>query len=81
MTAETFSNRFNPIEYADDEPIHVFVSEGVERWVPERIWSRLVNLGRAYETHLLPLVPGGSEPRILNDNQVENLIDEIEFIG
>ena len=81
MTSDTFSNRFDPAEYADDEPVHVFIPDGGDKWVPERIWGRLVNLGRAYETHLLPLLPASSAPQSLNDQQVANLIDEVEFIA
>jgi len=81
MVSDGFADRFLDSTYADDEPVHVFISDGGDRWIPERIWSRLVNLGRAYETHLLPLLPASPEPQFLNDQQVANLIDEVEFVG
>ena len=53
----------------------------LSRWVPERIWWRLVALGKAYEVHLLPLVPGATEPQFLNAQQVSTLIEEAEFLA
>jgi hypothetical protein len=67
-------------EYDDDEPVHVYIPDGAEQWIPERLWFRLVNLGRAYETHLLPLLSGTTEPQTLNEQQVDTLIDEVEFL-
>ncbi|MCU1492658.1 MAG: hypothetical protein JWO62_422 [Acidimicrobiaceae bacterium] len=75
-----FGDRLVASEYAYDEPIHVYVPQAGERWIPERLWFRLVSLGRAYETHLLPLLPGSAEPQTLNGQQVVNLADEIEFL-
>lgn len=66
-------------EYDDDERVHVYIPDGAGQWIPERLWFRLVNLGRAYETHLLPLLPGTTEPQTLNGQQVVTLIDEVEF--
>jgi hypothetical protein len=83
VTSEQFSARFDPDEYSDDELIHFWIvdpAEGDEKWVPERLWYRLSNLGRAYETHLLPLIPGRTDSMTLNGQQVNNLIDEIEFL-
>ncbi|HVA07297.1 MAG TPA: hypothetical protein VNG12_11210 [Acidimicrobiales bacterium] len=73
-------SRLIPMEYDDDEPVHVYIPDGAERWIPERLWFRLFNLGRAYETHLLPLLPGTTEPQTLNGQQVATLIDEVEFL-
>jgi hypothetical protein len=67
-----FAGRLTRSAYDDDEPVHVYVPKGVELWIPERLWFRLVNLGRAYETHLLPLLAGTAES--------QTLIDEVEFL-
>jgi hypothetical protein len=67
-------------EYDEDEPVHVYIPDGGEQWIPERLWFRLSNLGRAYETHLLPVLPGTTEPQTLNGQQVVALIDEVEFL-
>jgi len=75
-----FGSRLTRSEYDDDEPVHIYVPDGGERWIPERLWHRLVNLGRAYETHLLPLLPGTTEPQTLNGQQVVALTDEIDFL-
>lgn len=48
--------------------------------MPERLFWRLVFVGRAYSLHLLPLL-GGHEPVTLNRAQVENLLDELTFVA
>jgi hypothetical protein len=75
-----FGTRLTRSEYDEDEPVHVYIPDGAEQWIPERLWFRLVNLGRAYETHLLPVLPGTTEPQTLNGQQVVTLIDEVEFL-
>lgn len=75
-----FAGRLTRSAYDDDEPVHVYVPKGVELWIPERLWFRLVNLGRAYETHLLPLLAGTAESQTLSGQQVVTLIDEVEFL-
>ena len=63
-----------------DEPIHVFIPGGKELWVPERLWFRLVHLGRAYDLHLLPLLSATAEVRYLNGQQAAVLVDEVMFV-
>jgi hypothetical protein len=76
-----FADRFLDSTYADDEPVHIFIPRGTDRWVPERLWWRLVGLGRAYEVHLLPLLPGATDPQFLNAQQVATLVDEVQFVA
>jgi hypothetical protein len=81
MAQSEFADRFLDPTYADDEPVHVFVPGGAEQWVPERIWLRLVSLGKAYQLHLVPLVAGTTNPVYLNGQQVAGLIEEVRFLG
>ena len=75
-----FESRLTRPEYDDDEPVHVYIPDGAEQWIPERLWFRLVNLGHAYETHLLPVLPATTEPQTLNGEQTVTLIEEIEVL-
>jgi hypothetical protein len=56
-------------------------SRGANRWVPERLWWRLVGLGKAYQVHLLPLLPGATEPQFLSAQQTASLLDEVQFLA
>jgi hypothetical protein len=77
-----YKDRFDASAYADDEPVGVFVhaDDPDAVWVPERLFWRLVFVGRAYSLHLLPLL-GGHESVTLNRAQVENLLDEVAFVA
>lgn len=81
-----FDDRFESSTYELDPPAGFFptgypdADSGV--WMPERIFDRLVGLGRAYQLHYLPLLYGqDSEPVILNHQQVGGLIDEVDFLA
>lgn len=78
----SYEDRFDPSVYAGDEPVGVFVrhDDPDAVWVPERLFWRLVFVGRAYSLHLLPLL-GGHDPVTLNRAQVENLLDEVAFVA
>jgi hypothetical protein len=83
VTNEQFSARFDPVEYSEDEPIHFWIlgqHEDSGKWVPERLWYRLSNIGRAYETHVLQSINVELDSMTLNEQQVKNLIDEVEFL-
>jgi hypothetical protein len=77
-----FEDRFDASTYADDEPVGIFQHPGDADalWVPEQLLWRLVFVARAYSLHMLPLL-GGPEPVTLNRLQMENLLDEVAFIG
>jgi hypothetical protein len=48
--------------------------------VPERLFGRLVNLGQAYELHLVPVIDQYSATS-LNAAQCVTLADELCFLG
>jgi hypothetical protein len=79
--SDEFDDRFLVSTYAEDEPIRIFIPGGADRWIPERLWRRLVALGQAYELHILPLITGTTEPRFLNAQQVSTLGDEVQFLA
>jgi hypothetical protein len=87
QSSDEFDDRLLDSTYAEDEPIHIFIPRdafipgGADRWVPERLWWRLVALGQAYQLHLLPLVPGTTERRFLNAQQVSTLCEEVRFLA
>ncbi len=86
MGERDYSDRFDPKKYANDEPIHIWILGGDAKaqdiWIPERIWYRIVNVGKAYDLHLLPLcLPIGTDDVFLNGLQAESLIDEIVFVA
>ena len=70
MVSCEFADRFLDPTYANNEPVQLFVPGGADRWVPERLWWRLVALATAYEVHLLPHLPGTTEAQFLNAQQV-----------
>lgn len=85
MAAE-WADRFDQSRYAGDEPVHLFRcdkygTDGDGVWVPERIWDRCFHMGRAYELHLLAVLDGSTEPVFLSPLQVDQLLNEMRFIG
>jgi hypothetical protein len=81
-----YFDRIDPQTYANDEPIHFWIQEDVagarDVWIPERIWYRIVNVGRAYDLHLLPLsLPNENDHVFFNGQQSESLVDELEFVA
>ena len=49
-------------------------------WIPERLFARMQRLADAYQLHMLP----GLDPYARNSlgrEQVESLLDELEFIA
>lgn len=82
VTAPGFEDRFDAGRYRDDPTVGVFCEPaGIETWVPERVYRRLLLLGKAYELHYLDFIPGDSEPRYLNSTQAAGLVDELEFLA
>ena len=78
---ERYADRLDSANYADDPDVGWFSSDPpAEAWVPERLVDRLRALGRAYELHLLPHLPG-PEALSLNAVQVLTLIEEMDFLG
>jgi len=66
----------NPADFARDETVRV-ACLGQETCVSERLFSRLVLLGAAYELHLLPLL---REDASINAVQAETLSEELAFV-
>jgi hypothetical protein len=85
VTIDRFLDRFDPATYADDEPVCLFLVEGVggdtEVWVPERLWHRLQAIASAYHLHLLPVLGWSRDPRFINAQQCQTLVDELEFVA
>ena len=65
-----------PEDYADDELVCIQCS-GREVWLSERLFRRLMLIGRAYELHLLPLL---EQDTTLNSVQADSLLGELDFI-
>lgn len=78
---EPMDHLLDPSQFVDDVLVRVWTrTEEFEAWVPERLWDRLVNLGRAYELHRLPLLAAPYEPVTLNAQQCAGLQRELEFV-
>jgi hypothetical protein len=76
-----FGDRLVEATYVDDPMIEWSTIDGsVEASIPDRLVGRLLHLGRAYELHLLPLLPG-VDALALNATQVENLIEELDWVA
>lgn len=81
---ERYEDRLQPSSYANDEPVGAGPDGRADYegwvWIPERLFSRMQHLAQAYELHVLTrLDPYGRNS--LNREQVESLLDELEFIG
>ena len=86
-----FSDRLNPVTFAEDEPVAVSVvptaTSPADRdsgltgaaWIPERVFERILALARAYDLHVLNLLEGPSPPA-LNATQCSGLQFELEFL-
>lgn len=82
MDLTRYSDRLDPATYADDEPVVIF-EEGHEAdglYVSERLFWRLVQVGKGYELHHLPLL-GGMDPVRLGREQCRTLCDELAFVA
>jgi len=75
---ESFSDRFQPERYADDEPVSLTV-DGHTWDVPERLFARAQYLARAYDLHLLPTLEIYDKTQ-LNGHQAGTLAEELAFI-
>ncbi|SRR6266540_3430523 len=81
---ERYEDRLESSSYANDEVVGAGPSGRADYdgwvWIPERLFSRMQHLAKAYEFHVLTrLDPYGRNS--LNVEQVESLLDEVEFIG
>lgn len=84
MIPSNYQNRFSAESYANGAPciVALFESSIIEESaikVQEAILSRLINIGKAYELHLVPLF-NIYDDVVLNQVQVKNLLDELSFI-
>lgn len=83
MNLARYSDRLDPATYEDDEPIAIYEEDPGEAgalYISERLFSRLVHLGEAYELHHLPLL-GRIEPVQLGRAQCVALCDELAFVA
>jgi hypothetical protein len=81
VTNSRFDDRLIEATYEDDALTGVFVDDpdgGV--WIPEALFDRLVQIGKAYSLHVLPML-GGSERIPLNRLAAESLLDELAFVA
>lgn len=81
---ERYIDRFDPNQYEDDPPVGVGVqtpsTEEWVAWIPDRIWDRILALGRAYRLHILQLLDG-EERFELSPPQIDSLLDELQFLA
>ena len=85
--SDSFADRFDTARYVNEQPVRLFRpdrygpqdDEAVS--VPEPLWHRIRLLGTAYNLHLLPVLDGTTDPVFLSDGQVEQLLDELRFVG
>jgi hypothetical protein len=66
-----------PEDYADDVEVRVHCA-GQEVWLSERLFRRLVLIGRAYECHLLPFL---EQDVSLNPVQADGLLGELDLVA
>ncbi len=79
----TDDERLLAATYRTDEPVGIgLANTDPETWsyMPERLFARLVHLGRAYEMHLLPLLQVHGE-QVLTGQQAATLASELRFVG
>ncbi|WP_339915756.1 hypothetical protein [uncultured Brevundimonas sp.] len=69
-------HRLEAEAFADDVEVSLQCG-ALEAQVPERLFRRLVLLGRAYELHRLSLL---QEDAVLDSVQAQSLSDELEFV-
>src|SRR5688572_11294151 len=84
MVIDRYRNRFVESTYDDGAPcvIGLIDMELVEKSsVPiyERLLSRLINIGLAYDLHIIPLFDVYNDT-FFNKQQCENLLEELEFV-
>jgi hypothetical protein len=82
VTQDPFTDRLDAATFADDPVVGIYRNDPAEPhslWIPERLFARVVLVGRAYELHTLPLL-GGSDPVRLNRPRIESLVDELDFV-
>lgn len=86
----TLAERLNPATYKGDEPVGVAavprgelpgpISDEKWRYIPERVWNRILHLGAAYELHyaatLEPVID-----TVLDSTQWESMEPEFRFIS
>lgn len=80
-----YDDRLDPGTYQDDEPIGVGPAHDPESyegwvWIPQRLFDRVRLIAAAYGLHVLPGVDM-NDRNVLRPEQVQTLLDEIEFIG
>lgn len=86
---ERFRKLINPAEFVEDEPVEFAAIEKdllpgpieAKFWahVSERLWSRILSYGAAYELHFQQVI----EPvidTVLEPEQCESLGEELEFL-
>jgi hypothetical protein len=84
-----FADRLDPATFADDEVVGVALCdrdipsvdlpESAWVFIPERLFNRLLLLGRAYSLHFAELVDAQAESS-LNSTQCEGAAEELHFL-
>lgn len=80
-----YDDRLDPQKYQNDEPVGAGPAHGPEScegwvWIPERLFDRVRLIAAGYGLHVLPGVDM-NDRNVLQPEQVQTLLDEIEFIG
>jgi hypothetical protein len=77
-----FADRLEPATFSDDPPIGAGASDDYTDWVylPERLFYRMLDLGRAYDLHILPSLHLYDRNELDRD-RTASLIEELEFLA
>ena|SRR6266540_3470274 len=82
---DRYGDRLEESTYKDDEPVGAGPAQDDPGkyegwiWIPDRLFARMQHVGKAYELHVLPRLDPYAR-NSLGREQVESLLDEIEFL-
>ena len=82
---DRYGDRLEASTYKDDEPVGAGPAQDPGEyegwiWIPDRLFARMQHVAKAYELHVLPRLDPYAR-NSLRREQVESLLDEIEFLG
>ena len=89
-TDSSLADRLDPSRFADDEPVELAIADHdtaaedipPDRWVlvSNRLFGRLILLGRAYGLHFASLVDSIGDTS-LDAGQCESVLEELQFLS
>jgi hypothetical protein len=82
---DRYGDRLEAATYEGDEPVGAGPAQDAGKyegwiWIPGRLFARMQQIAEAYELHVLPGL-GFYDRNVLGREQLESLLEEIEFIG